>query len=66
MRLSRAKLLKRVFNLYLEHGPNCGGELKIIEAVLERPVIEEILTHVGLQTCAPPRVPGCGQAVQAA
>jgi hypothetical protein len=30
-----AKLLKRVFNLDLEHCPNCGGELKIIAAILE-------------------------------
>lgn len=29
--------------------PNCGaGELKIIAAILERPVIEKILTHMGL------------------
>ena len=29
-----AKLLKRVFDLDLEHCPNCGGELKIIAAIL--------------------------------
>jgi len=34
-RLSRDKLLKRVFDLDLENGPNCGGELKIIAAILE-------------------------------
>ncbi len=49
MLLSWAKLLKRVFDLDLEHGPNCGGELKIIAAILEAPVIEKILTHLGLQ-----------------
>jgi hypothetical protein len=27
MRLGWAKLLKRVFNLDLEHCPNCGGEM---------------------------------------
>jgi len=32
MRLSWAKLLKRVFDLDLEHCPNCSGELKIIAA----------------------------------
>jgi hypothetical protein len=53
--LSRAKLLKRVFDLGLEHCPNCGGELKIIAAILEQPVIEKILTHLGLQARAPPR-----------
>ena len=37
MRLSWAKLLKRVFNLDLEHCPNCGGELKITAAIRGRP-----------------------------
>ena len=66
MRLSWAKLLKRVFALDLEHGPNCGGELRIIAAILEQPVIEKILTHLGLQARAPPRAPARGQALQAA
>jgi hypothetical protein len=57
----RAKLLKRVFNLDLEHCPNCGGELKIIAAILERASIEKILTHLGLQARAPPRAPARGQ-----
>ena len=66
VRLSWAKLLKRVFDLDLEHCPNCGGELKIIAAILEQPVIEKILTHLGLQARAPPRAPAHGQAMQAA
>ena len=61
MRLGWAKLLKRVFNLDLEHCPNCGGELKIIAAILERPGIEKILTHLGLEARAPPRSPARGQ-----
>ena len=65
VRLSWAKLLKRVFELDLEHCPNCGGELKIIAAILEA-VIEKILTHLGLQARAPPRSPARGQALQAA
>ncbi len=32
-----------------------GGELKIIAAILERPVIEKILTHLGLDPQPPPR-----------
>ena len=60
-----AKLLKRVFDLDLEHCPNCGGELKIIAAILEQPVIEKILTHLGLQARAPPRSAARGQALQA-
>jgi hypothetical protein len=40
----------------MQHCPNCGaGELKIIAAILERPVIEKILTHLGLDPQPPPR-----------
>jgi hypothetical protein len=56
-----AKLLMRVFNLNLEHYLNCGGELKIFAAILERPTIEKILTHVGLDARPPPRSPARGQ-----
>ena len=66
VRLSWAKLLKRVFEIDMEYCPNCGGELKIIAAILEQPVIEKILTHLGLQARAPPRAPARGQALQAA
>ena len=45
---------------------NCGGEVKIIAAILEQPVIEKILAHLGLQARAPPRTPARGQALQAA
>ena len=61
VRMSWARLLKRVFEIDLEHCPNCGGELKIIAAILEAPVIERILTHPGLQARAPPRAPVRGQ-----
>ena len=66
VRLSWAKLLKRVFEIDMEHCPNCGGELRIIAAILEQPVIEKILTHLGLQARAPPRSPARGQELQAA
>jgi hypothetical protein len=66
VRLSWTRLLKRVFNLDLAHCANGGGELKIIAAILEQPVIEKILTHLGLQARAPPRAPARGQALQAA
>ncbi len=65
-RLSWAKLLKRVFEIEIEHCPNCGSELTIIAAILERPVIEKILTHLGLQARAPPRAPARGSQLQAA
>jgi hypothetical protein len=50
----------------MEHGPNCGGQLKIIAVILEAPVIGKILTHVGLQARAPPQAPARGLALQAA
>jgi hypothetical protein len=55
-RLSWARLLKRVFDIDMQHCPNCGaGELKIIAAILERPVIDKILSHLGLDPQPPPR-----------
>jgi hypothetical protein len=66
VRLSWARLLKRVFALDPEPSPNCGGEPKIIAAILEQPVIEKILMHLGLQARAPPRSPARGQALHAA
>ena len=57
-RISWARLLKRVFDIDMQHSPNCGaGELKIIAAILERPVIEKILTRLGLEPQAPPKAP---------
>jgi hypothetical protein len=50
----------------MEHCPNCGDGLKIIAAILEQPVIEKILNHLGLHARASPRVPAHGQALQAA
>ncbi len=61
--MSWARLLKRVFEIDTEHRQNCGGQLKIIAAILESAVIERllthlgILTHLGLQARAPPRAP---------
>ncbi len=53
-RLSWARLLKRVFDIDMQPCPNCGaGELKIIAAILQRPVIEKILTHLGLDPQPP-------------
>lgn len=55
-RNSWARLLKRVFDIDMHTCPNCGGgELRTIAAILERPVIEKILTHLGLDPQPPPR-----------
>jgi hypothetical protein len=56
-RMSWAWLLKRVFDIDIEHCPNCGGALKIIAAIEDPPVIVKILSHLGLPTRAPPRAP---------
>ena len=51
-RIGRARLLKRVFDIDLEYCPNCGGELKIIAAIL--------------RARAPPWAPACAYSHQAA
>jgi len=56
-RVSWARLLKRVFDLDIERCANCGAALKIIAAIEDPPVIDKILSHLGLPTRAPPRSP---------
>ena len=53
--MSCARLVKRVFDIDLEHCPRCGGPLKIIAAIEHRPVIAKILAQLGLLARAPPR-----------
>jgi hypothetical protein len=39
----------------MQHRPYCGvRELKIISAILERSVVEKILSHLGLDPQPPP------------
>ena len=47
-----AQLLKRVFDLDIEHCPHCGGQLKLIAAIEEPAVIQRILTHLGTHRAA--------------
>lgn len=55
--MSWAYLLKRVFDIDLEHCPECGGALKILAAIEDPAVITKILTHLRLPARAPPRSP---------
>ena len=56
-RMSWFRLLKRVFDIDVEHCPHRGGTVKIIAAIEEPSVIAKILAHLGLPTRAPPRSP---------
>jgi hypothetical protein len=47
-RMSWARLLKRVFDIDIDHCSNCGGSLKIIASIEDPPVIVRILAHLGL------------------
>jgi hypothetical protein len=61
MRLGWAKLLKRVFDLDLTRCQHCGGDLRMVAAILQRQAIEKILNHLGLDPQPPPRAPARGQ-----
>jgi len=54
-RMSWARLLKRVFDIDIDHCPNCGGGLKIIAAIEDPTVIVKILSHLSLPSRAPAR-----------
>ena len=47
-RMCWARLLKRDLEIDREHCPNCTGAPTIKAAMLEEPVIEKILGHLGL------------------
>ena len=42
-RMGRARLLKRVFDIEPEQGPQCGGDLKIIAAIEDLAAIEKMI-----------------------
>lgn len=47
------------------HVRQLRGELNFIAMILERPAIEKILAHQGLQVHVPPRAPALGHALKA-
>ena len=52
-----AKLLKRTFEIDVSHCAECGGEMKILAAIMEREALEKILKHVGIPPKPPPIAP---------
>ena len=56
-RMRWAQLLKRVFDIDIEHCSHCGGQLKLVAAIEEPAAIARILTHLGLAAQPPPRAP---------
>ena len=54
-RMGWARLLERVFDIDLEHCPQCGGAFRIIASIEDPVVVVGILTHLGLPARAPPR-----------
>ncbi|MBL8378808.1 MAG: hypothetical protein JNM79_13125 [Burkholderiales bacterium] len=46
-----------MFDIDLEHCPQCGGEFRIVAAIEEPALIAKILAHLGLPARAPPRSP---------
>jgi len=44
----------------MKHCPNCGGNMKIIAAILESSMVAKMLNHLGLPARAPPRSPARG------
>jgi hypothetical protein len=55
-----------VIEIERKYSPDCGGRPKITSVILEQPVREKIVTHLGLKARAPPRAPARGQALQVA
>lgn len=58
---SWALMLARIFECLPLACPNCGEPMRIIAFILDRPVIERILTHIGEPTEAPKVWPARGR-----
>lgn len=52
--ISWTRLLKRGLNIDIQHCPHCGGDMKIIAAILEKASITKIIDHLGLPAWVPP------------
>jgi hypothetical protein len=54
---SWAVLLRRVFKKDVTHCPKCGGNMKILAAIMKADVIRKILEHLSLPFVPPQVVP---------
>lgn len=59
-RISWARLLKRVFDIDLSQCAQCGGNTRVIAAILLPKVIKKILSHLKLPTDPPALAPARG------
>jgi len=57
VRISWARVLKRVFDIDIGLCPHCGGTLKIIAAILKSGTMTKIFDHPGLSSRALPGAP---------
>ena len=55
-----AKMLKRVFDIDIQTCLKCGGQIKIISAILNPQVIKRILAHLGENSKVPELSPSRG------
>jgi hypothetical protein len=53
-RLSWAELLRRVYDIDVLACPRCAGQLRVLAAISDPPVVRQILAHLGLPTERPP------------
>ncbi len=65
--MTRARRLKRVFNIDIETCKTCGGQVKVVACIEDPVVIEKILTHLDRKDAsgAARRLPPCRAPPQA-
>jgi len=56
-KLSWAKLLKRVFNIDVEHCSKCGAKMRLVSAITQRTEIRKILIHLKIPPDPPELAP---------
>jgi hypothetical protein len=53
-RIAWAQLLKRTLDIDVQTCPRCGGPMRLVQLVKDKPIIDKILTHLNLPTNPPP------------